>query len=90
MIEFFIFLMFFVAILSLKALLPCPEHFLMFPASVTKPGLGSPSRARADTSDKQLIRLRAQRGPQSRAITSVGNCPADSDMIPRPCCDLLE
>lgn len=40
--------------------------------------------AHVDAFDRQLIRIPTQCGPQSKVIMSVGNWPADSDMIPAP------
>lgn len=40
--------------------------------------------AHTDAFDRQLIRIHTQRSPQSKVIMSVGNWPADSDMIPAP------
>ena len=37
-----------------------------------------------DAFDRQLIRIHTQCSPQSEVIMSVGNWPADSDMIPAP------
>lgn len=40
--------------------------------------------AHTDAFDRQLIRIHTQCSPQSKVIMSVGNWPADSDMIPAP------
>lgn len=56
----------------------------VYAAASVNQGLLYCTATHADTFDRQLIRTHTQCSPQSKVITSVGNLPADSDMIPAP------